>query len=69
MTIEALDEAALAKLFRQFARTECPPGGLYDRLCRIAADEPALLQRLGVAAPEQRRIALEGDGAARPAVR
>ena len=55
MTIEALDEAALARLFRQFARTECPPGQLYDRLCRSAADEPALLQLLDVAAPEQRR--------------
>src|SRR5204863_2453035 len=55
-TIEhALDEAALAKLFRRFARTECPPGELYDRLCRSAADEPALLQLLAVAAPEQRR--------------
>jgi hypothetical protein len=54
-TEQPLDEAALAKLFRQFARTECPPSELYDRLCRSAADEPALLQLLAVAAPEQRR--------------
>src|SRR6185295_5626516 len=54
-TEQAHDDALLAARFRRFAGTECPPGELYDALCRIAAEEPPVLRLLMVAPPEQRR--------------
>jgi hypothetical protein len=54
-TPEHVARADRATAFLRFADTELRPGQLYDALCRIAAGEPALLELLSVAPPEQRR--------------
>ncbi|HEY0819413.1 MAG TPA: DUF2332 domain-containing protein [Rhizobacter sp.] len=45
----------LAPQFRRFADVECPEEPLYQALCRIAADDPSLLDPLAGARPEQQR--------------
>ncbi len=45
----------LAARFRHFAAVECPEEPLYEALCRIVADDPALLDLLAGARPEQQR--------------
>lgn len=52
---EPFDAERLARAFLRFADTECAQEPLYDALCRIAAATPALLERLRVAPPVQRR--------------
>ena len=47
--------ARLAVRFRHFAQEDCPEEPLYEALCRIVADDPALLDLLsGVSDPQQR---------------
>jgi len=50
-----LDLDRLARRFVRFADTECRDEPLYDVLCRVAAQTPALLALLQAAPPEQRR--------------
>jgi hypothetical protein len=45
----------LAALFRRFADVECPEEPLYAALCRLVADDAALLDLLSGASPEQQR--------------
>ena len=55
MDLTLADTERLAALFRRFAHAECPEEPLYEALCRIVADEPALLGLLSGASPEQQR--------------
>lgn len=45
----------LIKRFRHFAEMECPEEPLYEALCRIVADDPALLGLLSDTPDEQQR--------------
>jgi hypothetical protein len=54
-TANATDLARLAQRFHHFAQVECPEEPLYEALCRIVADDPALLDLLTGARPEQQR--------------
>jgi hypothetical protein len=49
------DPVRLAQLFRGFADHECADEPLYDALCRVVADRPALLDLLAGARVEQQR--------------
>ncbi|MBL0729293.1 DUF2332 domain-containing protein [Piscinibacter sp. HJYY11] len=53
LTPAAVDH--LATQFRRFADVECPEEPLYQALCRIVAADPALLDLLSGASPEQQR--------------
>lgn len=55
MNDEAFNLDRLARFFVRFADTECRTEPLYDALCRIAAQTPAVLAWLADAAPQQRR--------------
>ncbi|WOB08179.1 DUF2332 domain-containing protein [Piscinibacter gummiphilus] len=55
MDLTPADTGRLAALFRHFANVECPEEPLYEALCRIVADDPALLGLLSGASPEQQR--------------
>lgn len=55
MDFTAADLDRLATQFRRFAEVECPEEPLYEALCRRIADDPALLDLLSGASPEQQR--------------
>ena len=55
MDLTSADTERLAALFRHFANVECPEEPLYEALCRSVAEDPALLDLLSGAIPEQQR--------------
>ncbi|MCR5884381.1 DUF2332 domain-containing protein [Rhizobacter sp. J219] len=55
LTLTPADLDRLAALFRRFADMECPEEPLYEALCRLVADDLALLDLLAGASPEQQR--------------